>query len=131
MIFFLHRQLAGFSNLSSFLLLYLLPLSLSFCLVLSHSFLLPLFFSLCVFLTLSAQVFGNPEEKEEEEEGRDSSSHIPCRATLSWGKDDRKSARWHRAGLQHVTSSLERQEARRRGGRSAEEEGGSEIKQRR
>lgn len=52
------------------------------------------------------------------------SSHIPCRATLSWGKDDRKSSRWHRAGLQHVTSSLESQEARGRGGRSEKEEGG-------
>lgn len=46
---------------------------------------------------------------------------VPCRATLSWGKDDRKSARWHGAGLQHVTSSLERQETRRRIGRSEEE----------
>lgn len=52
------------------------------------------------------------------------SSRIPCRASLSWGKDDRKSARWHRAGLQHVTSSLERQGARRRGGRSEEKEEG-------
>lgn len=32
----------------------------------------------------------------------------PCRAPLSRGTDDRKSARWHRAGLRHVTSSLER-----------------------
>lgn len=52
-------------------------------------------------------------------------SCIPCRATLSWGKDDRKSARWHRAGLQHVTSSLERQDARRRGGWSEEKEEGA------
>lgn len=53
------------------------------------------------------------------------SSRIPCRASLSWGKDDRKSARWHRAGLQHVTSSLEMQEAGRRGGRREEEEEGA------
>lgn len=28
--------------------------------------------------------------------------------SLSWGRDDRKSARWHGAGLQHVTSSSRR-----------------------
>lgn len=52
------------------------------------------------------------------------SSSVPRRTTLSWGKDDRKSARWHRAGLQHVTSSPERQDARRGGGWSEEKEEG-------
>lgn len=48
----------------------------------------------------------------------------PCRAPLSWGCDDRKSARWHRAGLRHVTSSLERRGGRRRCGGMRKRRGG-------
>lgn len=32
---------------------------------------------------------------------------LPSRVTLSWGRHDRKWARWHGPGLVHVTYSLE------------------------
>lgn len=41
--------------------------------------------------------------------GRVLFTHVSCGVPFSWGRDDRKSARWHGAGLQHVTPSLERQ----------------------
>lgn len=67
--------------------------------------------TLCVFLTLRSGVLQGYGAGA----GRSPVVH-PAELPLSWGRDDRKSARWHRAGLQHVTSSLERQDGRRRGG---------------
>lgn len=111
------RQIFPYSlppTVSPVLILILCPLVLclfSFC-----------FSSLCVFSHPFCSGVQEPGGRGGGEEG-DFSSRVACRATLSWGKDDRKSARWHRAGLQHVTSSLERQEARRKGRSDEEEEG--------
>lgn len=108
-----------------FLIFFPFSFLISFFPLYSLSCALPLFSSVSVLppvfsLTVLLRCVGAWRRRRR---GGGFSSPIPCRATLSWGKDDRKSARWHRAGLQHVTSSLERQEARRRrGGRSEDED---------
>ena len=62
-------------------------------------------FSLCCCNFSSAQVCEGPQ--------REGCSQTPPSCSLSWGRHDRKSARWHGAGLQHVTSSSS---SSRRGG---------------
>lgn len=81
--------------------------SSSLCLSLSPTgtFLLLTVVCSCAFLVFSAQVCRALDAVEEGKTLRRGISPcvLPCRASLSWDKYDRKSARWHRAGLQQVT----------------------------
>lgn len=87
-----------FGTADIFLLLFLL------CFARSHSFSLPVFSARVFFSPSLLRCAGAWRRRRRRKGGREAvlgliSSPTPCGATLSWGKDDRKSARWHRAGL--------------------------------